>query len=99
MGFNSHRVARVRQGDPGCRRPRAPSRIRAGAAILEEVEDTLRKTANGDMRRGAQEIAATIVIPQLQRSARGRAPIRISRAMAATARPSPTASSRSRSVG
>lgn len=54
-------------------------------AILEEVEDTLRKTANGAMREGAKEIANTVVIPQLKRAARS-SPIRISRAMADTAR-------------
>jgi hypothetical protein len=54
--------------------------------ILQEVEDTLRKTANGEMRAGAKDIASTIVIPQLKRSARS-SPIKIARAMAETARP------------
>ena len=54
-------------------------------AILNEVEDALRKTANGAMREGAKDIANSIVIPQLKRAARS-SPIRISRALAETAR-------------
>lgn len=54
-------------------------------AILAEVEDALKKTANGAMRAGAKDIAERIVIPQLKRSARS-SPIRMSRALAETSR-------------
>jgi hypothetical protein len=54
-------------------------------AILAEVEDSLKKTASGEMRAGAKDIANQIVIPQLKRAARS-SPIRMSRALAETAR-------------
>jgi hypothetical protein len=54
--------------------------------ILSEVEDTLKRETNSELRQAAKDIARKVVIPQLQRSARS-SPMKIAPAMAATARP------------
>ena len=54
--------------------------------IMGEVETSLRKEANAELRAASKKIARDVLIPQLKRSARS-SPMKMARAFADTAQP------------